>query len=182
MLAASITSKESRGFMLKNYPAKFSDEFGEEIITIQNDGKALRIVVRGVEFIGSDFHGFDPLEDMDEAKLKQFDFFLGELCAYTLDCDIPVLIVSNNKEFEEKLQVHIEYGEPVETGKSTTIYYRQDGSVAEDSHQQIVHEVLQLQLTFQGKSFKTSGKLGYSTFDEQLTELKSLLPPDIYLK
>ena len=167
--------------MFKEYPVKFSDEFGEERTTIQNDGKILKMIVKGVKFFGHDFHGFDLLEEIDETKLNQFNFFLGELCAYTLDCEIPVLVVSSNNTFEGKLQVHIEYGKPVETGRGTTIH-RKDGSVAKNSHQQVVHEVLQLQISIQGESFRTSGKVRYSTFDEQLAELKTLLPPDIYLK
>ena len=167
--------------MINKYPAKFSDEFGDEKTTIYNDGKCLRMVVRDVEFIGSDFHGFDPVTGTDEAKLKQFNLFLGELCAYVLDCEIPILVISNDRIFEEKLHAHIEYGEPVETGKGTTIH-RRDGSIVQDPHHQIRHEVLHFQLTFQGRLFKTSGKVRYASFDEQLTELQALLPPAVYLK
>ena len=36
------------------YPAKYRDNSGEEMTSISNDGKMLSLVVRGVEFRGSD--------------------------------------------------------------------------------------------------------------------------------
>lgn len=166
--------------MVESYPGKYCDKTGEETTTIQNDGKILWMVLRGIEFVGNDFHWFEPSEHGDESKLEQFSLFLGGLCSYTLDCDIPVLIVEGNKAHRESLRIHVEYGEPVE-GPPGTIVHRKDGFVFRDSRQ-IGHEVLQLESTFGGGSFKTSGRNMYSSFDEQLTELRNLLPEGVYLK
>jgi hypothetical protein len=78
------------------------------------------------------------------------------------------------------LHTHIERGEPVEWAGRTIVHHEDDS--AEEDDQQIEREVLQLELIHQGKSFKTSGRSEYYSFDEQLEELKRLLPTDSCLE
>ncbi len=163
-----------------SYPARYCDKYGEEEIIIQNDGKMLRMIVRGVEFTGTTFHSFEPIESSKESEIGSFSLFLGELCAYTLDCDIPVIILDRDNALLTTLRAHIERGKPVEGAGGTSIRHK-DGSVEKNSRQ-IECEVLQLEVIHQAKSFKTSGRNECYSFEEQLDELKDLLPTDSYLK
>lgn len=138
------------------------------------------MVLRGVKFTGNNFHWFEPLYHATELEPNQFSPFLGALCAYTLDCEIPVSIAEESKTYQESLCIHVGYGKPVE-GTPGTEAHRKDGTIIRDSRQ-IDHEVLQLSIRFRDICFETSGKNMYSSFDEQLTELRDLLPKNVYLK
>ncbi len=46
--------------MIARNPAVYRDAHGEEATVIENDGKMLRMVVRGVEFTGTRFEDFEP--------------------------------------------------------------------------------------------------------------------------
>jgi len=48
-----------------NYIARFSDKFGDEVTSTTNEGKTLKMVVRGVEFVGEDFY-MKPSKNDDE--------------------------------------------------------------------------------------------------------------------
>jgi hypothetical protein len=162
------------------YPTTYRAKSGEETTVIQNDGKTLRMSLRGVEFSGRSFHWFEPSEEYDESELESFTLFRGELCSYSLDCDIPVLVVDGTRAVQAVLCVHADYGEPVE-GLAGTYVRSKDGTVTKDSRQ-IDREVLQLTLAFDGESFTSGGKHLYHSFDEQLSEIKALFPKDVYLK
>ena len=82
-----------------SYPAIYSDRYGEEKTIIQNDGKSLRMSLRGVIFSGSMFDDFEP-SNIEEAKLTLFPMHAGALCSYKLDCQIPISIVMFDKEIE----------------------------------------------------------------------------------
>ena len=58
--------------MKPEYPARYIDEHGEEETIIRNDGKTLRMRVRGVEFSGMRFEDFEPDEggESKEAYLQ----------------------------------------------------------------------------------------------------------------
>lgn len=149
--------------MQNTYPARYSDKFGEEVTTVQNDGNKFRMTVRGVNFVGNCFNYFDKPENIKEDKILQFNFFKDELCGYSLEFDVPVVVVSNKRQVESVLTIHFEYGEP-------------------EDNKKIVHELLQLKLAFEGKSYKSHGRVGYDTIDEQLWSLKLKLPPEIYIE
>jgi len=165
--------------MVQGYPVKYRDEFGEEVASIQNDGKILRMVLRGVEFIGSYFHGFKP-QHATEIELNQFNLFWDTLCAYTLDCEIPVSIVGESKIYQKSLHIHVEHGKPVAGSQGTEIH-RKDGTIINDDRH-IEREALQLSISFHGTYIETSGKNRCYSFDEQLAELRDLLPENAYLR
>ena len=48
----ATTVEEGDSLVLNAYPARYHDALGEEQTIIENDGKQLRMVVRGVEFVG----------------------------------------------------------------------------------------------------------------------------------
>jgi len=149
--------------MVIKYLATYRDEFGEETVAIENDGKTLSLVLRGVKFIGKNFHSFVILDNVFSPENHNFNLCLGELCSYSIDCDIPVRFVSNDGDSTTHLHVHIEYGMFDELNK-------------------INHEVLHFMLEHDGQVYQSDGKNLYSTFDEQLTTLQDVLPKDVYLK
>jgi hypothetical protein len=54
---------------MTTYPTRYSDRSGAEQTTILNDREALSMVVRGVQFRGTDFDGFEPQDVSDPAQL-----------------------------------------------------------------------------------------------------------------
>ena len=163
-----------------HYPTEYSDVHGTRTTIIENDGHTLRMMLRGIEFSGIDFHSFEAPAVSDPSQLESFPLFLNGLCSYTLECTIPIMVVDGRNTLPAGLRVHVERGKPVEWS-GRTVVHRKDGSVLE-ANQQIDREVLRLELLFQTRSFVTSGKNKCYSFEEQLEELKDLLPKGIYLK
>lgn len=147
--------------MVTQYPAIYRDEFGEETVTIENDGKTLSLVLRGREFKGKNFHSLGILDDLKE--YNSFNICLGDLCGYSIDSNIPVWLISENREEQTQLHVHVEYGKCDAQNKTTC-------------------EVLQLTLVYQGQVYQSDGRNFEGTFDEQLTDLDDALPKEVYLK
>jgi hypothetical protein len=54
--------------MFEIYHAKYCDEFGEEITTIKNDGKLLRMILRGVEFQGSMLDDWEAITEIPPSE------------------------------------------------------------------------------------------------------------------
>ncbi len=67
--------------MITRYPALYRDAHGEEATVIENDGKTLRMVVRGVEFTGTMFDDFEPSIAQDDPDLAPFSLYCGSLCS-----------------------------------------------------------------------------------------------------
>jgi hypothetical protein len=145
--------------MFEIYPAKYCDEFGEEITTIKNDGKLLRMILRGVEFQGSMLDDWEAITEIPPSV--SFPQYHGELCAYILELEMPGSIVQNNHVLPGMLRVRLELGIPSANG----------GLDRED---------LQLELILDNLSFKSCGKHGW--FEDELLEIHKLLPPQTYLK
>lgn len=141
------------------YPTKYRDRFGEETTTIYNDGKLLRMTLRGIEFKSSMLDDWEPTTDI--TKSVPFCWNRGELCSYTLDCEILVPIVEIDRISSGTLRVHLELGDP-----------RADGGIE--------REDLQLELILDEQSFKASGKQAW--FEDELREIHTLLPEGTYLK
>ena len=75
-LAASSSNYPRKTIMVTQYPAIYRDEFGEETVTIENDGKTLSLVLRGREFKGKNFHSLGILDDLKE--YTSFNICLGD--------------------------------------------------------------------------------------------------------
>lgn len=150
------------------YQANYKDSFGEEKTSIYNDGKDLRMNLRGVDLIGSELDWRFPEGAPESMIRKKFNIFQGYLCSYSLDFGIPIQLVEAGKTHQVILSVHSEYGQRVEGSCGPGNYYQE-------------HEILQLELIINNQSFITSGRSHYNTFDEQLTELKTLIPQNVLL-
>jgi hypothetical protein len=61
MKVNSLMSRWGNRNMLIRYPAPYQDASSQEVTGIENDGKTLRMVVRGVEFAGETFDLFQPV-------------------------------------------------------------------------------------------------------------------------
>jgi hypothetical protein len=164
--------------MTASYSAQYIDKFGTESISIFNDGKILKMTLRGIEFTGSNFHSFSISPVVDDAQRVLFNLFVDDLCGYSIDCQIPVWLIDNEGGSQALLHAHIEYGEPVD---GHTSFHYQDGTRLE-INQQIDIETLKLEIEYQGKTYQSGGKNLYNSFDEQLSELRDSFPPDVYLK
>lgn len=77
-----------------HYPATYRDAHGLEQTSISNDGSTLRMIVRGVEWVGNDFDGLEPLTTPDAHA--GFTLNQGDLCACELSFDIPIAVVDAN--------------------------------------------------------------------------------------
>jgi hypothetical protein len=84
--------------MLVTYSAVYWDRRGEERKTIQNDGKLLRMVVRGIEFVGPELPLLRPtIDPTDPQLLTQFTLVERPTlslsrCRIEYDAPIPVTL------------------------------------------------------------------------------------------
>ncbi|MEJ2746958.1 MAG: DUF6304 family protein [Anaerolineae bacterium] len=154
---------------------------GEEYTSITNDGKFLRVKIRGVEFSGRSFDMLDPPPEITEPLREQFSFFLDALCSYELDCEIPISIIDESTLHEAILHVHVKLGDPDSSRPLKMMRIKESGEIIEASPS-LNEEILKLTLDFDGKSFVTKGENLYSSFDEQLSELKEQLPQNVSIK
>src|SRR5688500_2075908 len=145
----------------ERYQTNYQDRFGNEQTVIENDGKTLRMVVRGVEFAGSWFDDFEPLTKSDVAHLASFTLNRGELCSCTIECEMPMLMVSHSEVVQAVLHVNLKLGDPAPNGG-------------------LDHEWLGLTLSFEGNSIQSSGKSGW--FEDELLEIQASLPEGVYMK
>lgn len=147
--------------MLATYAAVYRDANGEEKTAIQNDGKTLRMAVRGVEFAGPSFDQFKPITSTGDVRQAPFTFERGDLCAYVIECNIGVPVVVNESILRGTLHVYLDLGGPVE-GK------------------RIGHEILRLTLKSQQHTVRSYDEDG--VFETALLQIQRALPEDVYVK
>ena len=147
--------------MTTTYRARYKDRFGDEATTILNDGETLTMVVRGVQFRGNDFDGFEPQDVSDPAQLSSFTFLHGSLCFCAIEADIPVPVVTPTGAVDGLLTFELELGEPLPTG-------------------QMDRERLKLSLAVNGQNYSSEGKTGW--FEGEMLDLQGRLPPGTFMK
>ena len=147
--------------MNESYPAKYRDNHGEEITSIQNDGKQLSLTVRKVVFLGDDFDSLETSIPLDDPQLKSFTLHKSSLAACEIECDMPITAVTSKENTLCNLHIHLKLGKPLSNGA-------------------IENETLQLNLDFDGKSYASCGQHGW--FEDELVELQEGLPEPVYLK
>ena len=95
------------------YAARYKDRNGEELTSIHNDGNTFEMTVRGVEFEGSDFDGFEAKGSLDTARLSSFTFsFHGQLCDCVIQAAIPVQVITPYGIVDSVLDMDLELGKP----------------------------------------------------------------------
>ena len=119
------------------------------------------MVVRGVQFRGSDFDSFEPQDVSDPAQLASFTFLHGSLCFCAIEADIPVPVVMPTGTVDGLLTCGLELGEPLPTG-------------------QMDREQLKLRLAVNGQNYSSEGKTGW--FEGEMLDLQGRLPPGTFMK
>jgi uncharacterized protein DUF6304 len=152
--------------MLAIYQGRYCDRNGEEAITIENDGKRLRTIIRGVEFTGVKPDALEP--SLDPASPAPNPFTLHRwtpdtalLCGYSIDYAVPIPLVHHDEVAEGTLLVHVELGETGERGWPEP-------------------EILQISLDFLGQVYRGTGTGG--DFECELVEIQEALPDDVYMR
>jgi hypothetical protein len=143
------------------YPAHYKDRFGEEQTSIHNDGKNLSMIVRGVEFEGSDFDSFEPKGRPDPAQLSSFTLSHGSLCFCVIETGIPIPVATPLGLVDGILSVELELGSELPSGG-------------------IDREVLKLQLSVEGRSYTSKGNTGL--FETEMLDLQRQLPPSTLMR
>ena len=149
--------------MLEYYPAKYFDKFGEENTTIQNNGKELKMVVRGLEFTDTSFDSWEPTDKNNPELLNLFLIhpMFNTLYQYKLEFEIQIPVVKQIQTLQGILKVNLEMV-GLETNKAGG------------------REDLKLELYVDGKEFSSCGKHGW--FEDELQEIKAALPEGMYIK
>ena len=142
------------------YPATYSDARGSDATTIANDSETLRLLLRGVEFVGRDFDSLEPTGAAPE-QLPQFALNQGCLCSCRFECRIPVPVHDRGKNLEGSLSVALVLGDPAPTGG-------------------LDREQLRIVLEYNGQQFAGSGTSGW--FEDELLSIQSQLPEGVFIK
>jgi|GEM_PF-856181 len=148
------------------YPTIYRDNHGEEQTVIENDGQTLRMVVRGVEFIGRSFGNFDGLtpKTQDEGTLARFTLDAHrDLVGATLIFDVPMPLVTNSGTIPSTLTVQIDL-----EGAGPRAEADQDWADP------------RITLAVSDNRYVSSG--GWGCFEMELLQIQRRLPPDAYMK
>jgi hypothetical protein len=141
------------------YPARYRDKNGEVATTMSNNGKILSLVLRGVEFRGSDFDGLAPVEG-DEQKLPAFTLSRGDLCSCTIEVEMPIPVVTESGTVTGLLAVHLTLGDPLPNS----------GLTKED---------LTIELQVQGRILRSSGTSGW--FEDEMLSIQKQMPVGMFM-
>lgn len=139
------------------FPTLYRDKFGVEKTEIRNDGKTLRMLLRGIEFGGCSFDDFAPAGSIPEG----FSTNQGALCSYRLECGMPVWLVKDGKTETARLEAVIEVGDPAP-----------NGGVDRET----------VELTLVGGDLRLNAKSESGFFDDALAAIEGTLPKSVYLR
>ena len=140
------------------YPAKYADTTRTENTVIENDGHALTLRLAGIAFCGSDFESFKAPPDADPSILKQFTLNRGEPCSCTIECEMPIPVVTPGRVIQATLGIQVVLGKP--------------------DHRSGVD--LALSLAVEDQRFHTD--LHEDLFEDAMLSLQKQLPEGWYLK
>lgn len=77
----------------------YHDRQGSQPIVIDNDGRWLRVRIRGAAFVGGDFDALEPVDGVTDVP-DSLHLGSGALCSYTMEWDIPVAIVTSGVQVD----------------------------------------------------------------------------------
>lgn len=147
--------------VIASYSAKYRDEFGEETTVIHNDGRSLRMSLRGVEFESAFIDDWEPTIDLDNQQMLEYPLHRNELHSYSLDFMIPVPVGIGDRIVPGNLRVLLVLGAPKLNGA-------------------VDREDLLLELLIEERSFTSCGKHGW--FEDELLEIHRALPESTFIK
>jgi protein-arginine kinase activator protein McsA len=146
--------------MITTFPTIYHDKYGTITTIIENDGKALSMLLRDVEFTGSMFDDFEP-KKQNNAELNSFTINNGSLCSCELECKIPIILKVEGIENESVLHTYIELGGACSNGG-------------------LEYEKFELELYIENKLYRSSGENEW--FEDSLWEVQNQLPDHISIK
>lgn len=147
--------------MRAEYPTIYRDKAGEATTTIHNDGRILSMVVRGVEFRGTDFDSLMPADGTDPSLLPQFRIHQGCLCSCAIQTSIPIPIASGQGIQSGVVSLHLELGEPTSRGLLDA-------------------ETLMLTLSIGDEVVRSGGESGW--FEDELLDIQKQMPNGKFIK
>jgi hypothetical protein len=143
------------------YPTRYSDGRGTEMVSLRNDGASLLVRLREVTFCGRDFDSLEADSSSAPEALTSFDLHQGSLCNCTIECTMPISVVTGSRAAICALEVFLELGQPTANGG-------------------LDREVLILSILTEAQAFRSAGNSGW--FEGELLSLQSSLPSGAYLK
>lgn len=158
------------------YPARYRDRLGEVATTIYNNGRELRMHLRGVDFVGTMLDDFEPCLPYDAPALQPFTFEhtqqltppstispLWVLCDFTLEWRMAVSVMLNGERNPGSLWAHFELGRPRPDNRG------------------IDREVLQLTLQVADRQFVSRGDV-HGDAETELLDIHLQLPENMYMQ
>lgn len=143
------------------WPVRYSDHNGIEESQIFSDGKNLKLMLRGINFSGTDFDSLSPEKEANIAMLKSFSLHESCLCDCKLECVIKLPVQVRGNIIEGDLLILLELGSPTHRGM-------------------LDKEDLRLTLQYDTERLISSGASGW--FEDELLEIQKLLPNDVFMK
>ncbi len=156
--------------MSARFPARYRDRHGEEDTVVALEGVSLRMVVRGVTFVGDDFDGFAPVDRSAEA-LARFPLAPVRVTAP----DAPPIVEPTLTDFELAFEMPLT-AVVAGAARPGTLHVRCD--LRRDRGNDGV--VLSMRWTGEGADVAAHSRDGY--FDEALTRLQGELPEAAFLR
>lgn len=143
------------------YKANYHDEHGDEEILIHNNGQVLTTTIRGIEFSYTDIFYIRLKEPQIARQHPSFHTFMvddEDLYSFTVDYEMPILVVQDSRTQNAALHVHLEMSAP----------------------DRLWNGQIQLRLSVGADSFQT--RLINDDIEVALLDLESALPQNTYLK
>jgi hypothetical protein len=128
---------------------------------MRNDGTDLSVMLRGVQFSGPDFDTLEAAPHTTKESLAKFMVSFGRLCSCVLDVDIETPVLVGDEEQTGILAVHLELGEPTQSGA-------------------LDRETLRLSLRVNCNEYSSEGADGF--FESELQSLQRRIPMGVKLK
>jgi len=146
-----------------SFPAHYCDARGQEATTIFDDGRTLRMVVRGVDFSGPDFERFEPPPGMEDAIGASFSLCDNSLADCVLEWEMPIGMVIGDRDIEGLLTARLDLGPP-----------------RPEPNRGIAFENLHLTLRWNGGVAESCGT--HACFGDELEEIQARLPEGVWMR
>lgn len=98
------------------YEAVWEDARGREATSIRNDGRELRMSLRGVDLTAHDFDGFSPAADQLALARQRFTLQHECICAGRLEWTMPLAVEHGGQRQRMTLAATLVLGDPLPNG------------------------------------------------------------------
>ena len=150
------------------YPAVYRGVHGAEQTVLRNNGRELRINVRGVEFIGTAPTAFEPAENTLPEALAPFTLNIGYKFAHLCNCEIT---------YDVPLPVFV--GGVLRTDSEAGILHVAVVLGVPDKRHGLDVETLRLDFTLDGQTYAGTG--WGECFETELLDIQKALPDGVLI-